>query len=169
MKLWPQYGLPVVLYDQIGCAASTHLPQTAGDKDFWQESLFVAELDNLVDYLKLRDGPGFHLFGQSWGGLLGVAFAARQPRGLKRLVLASGLANIDLSEKGIQLCRSGLPIDVQRVLEKCVQEGDYKSQAYRDAIAVFQKTFVCRADPLPEELIMSLNHLGEDPTVYGTM
>ena len=168
-ELWPQYGLPVVLYDQIGCGASTHLPQTAGDKDFWQESLFVAELDNLIDHLKLRDGPGFHLFGQSWGGLLGVAFAARQPRGLQRLVLASGLASMNLSEKSIQLCRSELPIDVQEVLNKCVQEADYKSQAYREAMTIFQKMFVCRADPLPEELMLSLKHLGEDQTVYGTM
>ncbi|KAL1853967.1 hypothetical protein Daus18300_011634 [Diaporthe australafricana] len=168
-ELWPQYGLPVVLYDQIGCGASTHLPQTAGDKDFWQESLFVAELDNLIDHLKLRDGPGFHLFGQSWGGLLGVAFAARQPRGLQRLVLASGLASMDLSEKSIQLCRSELPIDVQEVLNKAVQDADYKSQAFRDAMMIFQKKFVCRADPLPEELMRSLKHLGEDQTVYGTM
>lgn len=168
-ELWSQYGIPVVMYDQIGCGASTHLPETAGDKDFWQESLFIAELDNLIDYLKLRDGPGFHLFGQSWGGLLGVAFAARQPRGLKRLVLASGLASMDLSEKSIQLCQQELPIDVQRTLQKSMQEADYKSQAYHDAMAVFQKMFVCRTDPLPTELLLSLKHLGEDQTVYGTM
>src|ERR1700727_229177 len=44
-RLWQQFGIPVVFYDQIGCAASTHLPQTAGDESFWQESLFLAELD----------------------------------------------------------------------------------------------------------------------------
>lgn len=168
-ELWSQYSLPVVMYDQIGCGASTHLPQMAGDKDFWQESLFVAELDNLIDHLNLRDGPGFHLFGQSWGGMLGVAFAARQPRGLQRLVIASGVASMDLCEKSIQLCRSDLPMDTQEVLKKCVEEADYTSQAFRDAIAIFQKMFVCRADPLPEELMLSLKHLGEDKTVYGTM
>ncbi|KAJ4422059.1 hypothetical protein N0V82_003249 [Gnomoniopsis sp. IMI 355080] len=168
-ELWPQYNLPVVLYDQIGCGASTHLPEKAGDKDFWQESLFIAELDNLIDHLKLRDGPGFHLFGQSWGGMLGAAFAARRPRGLQRLVLASGVASIDLSNEGILMCRSEMPIDAQEVMKKCVQEGDYESQAYRDAMAIFQKTFVCRADPLPEELMQSLKNLGEDKTVYGTM
>lgn len=66
--LWSKYGLPVVFYDQIGCASSTHLPQTAGDKEFWKESLFIAELNNLLDSLNLRDGPGFHLLGHSWGG-----------------------------------------------------------------------------------------------------
>lgn len=67
-QLWPRYGLPVVFYDQIGCGSSTHLPQTAGDREFWQEPLFFAELNNLLDCLHLRDGPGFHLLGQSWGG-----------------------------------------------------------------------------------------------------
>jgi proline-specific peptidase len=168
-ELWPQYGLPVVFYDQIGCGASTHLPQMAGDKDFWQESLFIAELNNLVDHLKLRDGPGFHLLGQSWGGLLGVAFAASRPRGLQRLVLASALASIDLSIQSIQLCRNQLPIDIQRVLDKCEQEGDYESVAYKEAMPVFQKTFVCRAEQMPAELVLAFQHLGEDTTVYGTM
>lgn len=168
-ELWPRYGLPVILYDQIGCGASTHLPQTAGDKEFWQESLFVAELDHLIDHLKLADGPGYHLFGQSWGGLLGVAFAARQPRGLQRLVLASGLASMDLSEKSIQICLSEMPLDAQEALKKCVEEDDYKSQPVRDAMAIFSKNFVCRADPPPEELMLSMKHLGEDKTVYGTM
>lgn len=67
-ELWPKYGLPVIFYDQIGCASSTHLRDTAGDKEFWQESLFITELNNLIDALKLRNGPGFHLLGQSWGG-----------------------------------------------------------------------------------------------------
>lgn len=81
-QLWPKYGLPVFFYDQIGCGASTHLPDTAGDTDFWQESLFIAGLDNLLDHLKLRNGPGFHLLGQSWGGLLAAALAASRPQGL---------------------------------------------------------------------------------------
>lgn len=168
-ELWPQYGLPVVLYDQIGCGASTHLPQKAGDKDFWQASLFVAELDNLIDYLKLRDGPGYHLFGQSWGGIMGVAFAARQPRGLQRLVLASGVASMDLSEKSIQMCRSEMPLEAQEVLNKGVEEGDFTSQPFRDAMAIFSTTFVCRANPLPEELVKSLSNMTTDKTVYGTM
>lgn len=57
--LWPRYGIPVIFYDQIGCASSTHHPQLAGNKSFWQVSLFIAELNNLIDHLELRNG--FHL------------------------------------------------------------------------------------------------------------
>lgn len=168
-ELWPKYGIPVVFYDQIGCGASTHLPQTVGDTSFWQESLFIAELDNLLDHLKLRDGPGFHLLGQSWGGLLGAAFAAGRPRGLRRLVLASALASMELSVQSIQLRRSELPVDAQRTLDKCEQEADYESPTYQEASTVFRKMFVCRAEPVPAELVLAFQHLSEDRTVYSTM
>jgi pimeloyl-ACP methyl ester carboxylesterase len=92
-RLWQQFGIPVVLYDQIGCAASTHLPQTTGDESFGQESLFLAELDNLLDFLQLRDGPGYRILDHSWGGRIAVTFATTQPRGLQRLVIASGITS----------------------------------------------------------------------------
>ena len=89
-KLCSRYGIHVVFYDQIGCAASTHLPQKAGDQSFWQVKLFVAELQNLFDCLQLNqgDGHGFHVQGHSFGGIIAAAFASRQPRRLRRLVLA---------------------------------------------------------------------------------
>jgi L-proline amide hydrolase len=77
--LWQQFGIPVVFYDQIGCVASTHLPQTTGDEYFWQESLFLAELDNLVDFLQLRGGPGYHILGHSWGRRIAVTLATTKP------------------------------------------------------------------------------------------
>lgn len=170
-ELWSKYGLPVVFYDQIGCGASTHLRQKNGDKDFWQESLFLAELQNLIDHLKLADGdgPGYHIFGQSWGGMLGCAFAALKPRGLRRLVLASGVASSDLCVKSIEMCQKELPGDAPEVIKKCVRDGDYESQAYRDAIAHFHKMFLCRANPWPKDLLLSIKTMGEDRTVYGTM
>ncbi|CRG88012.1 hypothetical protein PISL3812_05036 [Talaromyces islandicus] len=62
-RLWRQFGIPVVFYDQTGCAASTDLPHTTGDEPFWQESPFLAELDNLLNSLQLRDGPDHHISG----------------------------------------------------------------------------------------------------------
>ncbi|KAI2465309.1 proline-specific peptidase [Annulohypoxylon bovei var. microspora] len=46
--LWRKYGLPVVFYDQIGCASSTRLTQKVGDRSSWKEQLageaFLARL-----------------------------------------------------------------------------------------------------------------------------
>ncbi|KAI1087126.1 proline-specific peptidase [Rostrohypoxylon terebratum] len=168
--LWTQYGLAVVFYDQIGCASSTHLPQKAGDGSFWQEKLFQDELDNLLDHLKLRDGPGFHLLGQSWGGMLSAAFAARQPQGLQRLVLASAVASKKLAIRGVQLWRDQMPPDLQKAVNEAEQKSEYDSLAYKQALGFYNKKHVCRADPFPPpELLPALRHLTEDMTVYRTM
>lgn len=33
-ELWSLYGIPIIVYDQIGCGKSTHLPEKAGDHSF---------------------------------------------------------------------------------------------------------------------------------------
>lgn len=79
--LWQQFRIPVVFYDQIGCAFSTHLPETVGNESVWQDSLFIAELKNLLNHLHLRDGPGYYILGHSWVGRLAAAFSANHPQG----------------------------------------------------------------------------------------
>jgi pimeloyl-ACP methyl ester carboxylesterase len=122
----------VVFYDQIGCVASTHLPQTTGDESFWQESLFLAELDNLLDFLQLRDGPGYHILGHSWGRRIAVTFATTKPRVLQRLVLASGIASSRSWVEGIQIIRRQLPSDAQLAIDEEEQKGNFESARFRD-------------------------------------
>ena len=93
-----KYEVPVIFYDQIGCGRSTHLREKLRDDSFWTFDLFIAELDNLVDHLKLRQ-TGFFLLGQSWGGMLAGMYAARRPEGLKKLVIGgSWLVSLFLSK-----------------------------------------------------------------------
>ncbi|KAI1267763.1 proline-specific peptidase [Xylariaceae sp. FL1019] len=168
--LWHQYRLPVIFYDQIGCASSTHLPEKAGDQSFWQEQLFQDELDNLIDHLNLRQGPGFHLLGQSWGAMLGAAYAARRPKGLRRLVLASGLASKELADRGVALLKAQMPVDMQQALNEAETRNEFTGAAYKLAINYYHRNFVCRADPFPPpEMLPSLKNVTEDTTVYRTM
>ncbi|KAI0006527.1 proline-specific peptidase [Xylariaceae sp. FL0662B] len=167
--LWRDYGLPVIFYDQIGCASSTHLRQKNGNQSFWSEQLFQDELDNLLDHLDLRREPGFHLLGQSWGGMLGPAFASRRPPGLRRLVLASGLASEELATRGTHLLRAQMPPDIQQILNDAEQKGDYDSPEYKRAMDYYRRHHVCRADQLPPELLPAFKHLSDDTTVYSTM
>ena len=59
-----EYGIPVVLYDQLGCGKSTHLREKRLDTDFWVPELFIAELESLLEYLGIAGD--FDLLGQSW-------------------------------------------------------------------------------------------------------
>ncbi|KAL7622858.1 hypothetical protein AAE478_006537 [Parahypoxylon ruwenzoriense] len=166
--VYEQHGIPIVFYDQIGCGRSTRLREKKGDTSFWTFDLFIQELDNLVDHLKLRDG-GFYLFGQSWGGMLGGLYASRRPRGLKKLVISSGPASIPLLVKGYEGLIADLPSDVRATLEDCNKRGDYESHEFEEAAAVFYKRHVCRLDPLPEEVQCAFKNLKEDSTAYLTL
>ena len=163
-----QHGIPIIFYDQIGNGRSTRLREKAGDEAFWVESLFQAELDNLIDHFDLRE-RGYDVLGQSWGGMLGSKWAALQPAGLRKLVLANSPASIELCTKGEQNLRARLPEDVQAVLDRCERDGELESEAYEQACEVFYKRHVCRLDPWPADFEAAMTHLKEDTTVYKTM
>ncbi|KAF2156105.1 proline-specific peptidase [Myriangium duriaei CBS 260.36] len=167
-ELWPRYGLPVVFYDQIGCASSTHLEEKAGNREFWQDMLFIDELDNLLDHLQLRSGAGFHLLGHSWGGMLCAQFATKRPRGLRKLVLASALASFDLLVEGVEERKRRLTVTTQKALEEGEKSGNFHSEEYTQALVEFQGISM-GIDPSTPELGPAMQHLSEDTTVYTTM
>jgi len=166
--LYEKHKIPIIFYDQVGCGRSTHFQEKMGDESFWTFDLFFQELDNLVDHLKLRE-KGFYLLGQSWGGILGGAYASRKPKGLKKLVIASGPASVPLYVKGCQALLAGLPEETRKTLEECDAKGDHESEEFEAASAVFYSRHVCRIDPFPDEVMLAFKNLKEDPTSYLTM
>lgn len=168
-ELWPRYGVPVVFFDHLGCASSTHLPQTAGDKNFWTPELSTSQLDSLIDFLGLRDGPGFHFLGQSFGGMIGSSWAGTQPRGLQRLVLASANASKELSMESMRLRINDLPIEAQQAIQAGTENEDYDNPAYKAAIGLYMRSFLCRAETVPPEMQTSNKNLADDKTVFSTM
>ena len=71
-ELNERYGIPVIFYDQLGTARSTHLREKRGDESFWTEELFHNELNNLVEKLGLLESEkGYDVLGHSWGGMMG--------------------------------------------------------------------------------------------------
>ncbi|KAI0020710.1 proline-specific peptidase [Xylariomycetidae sp. FL0641] len=162
--LYEQHRIPVVFYDQVGCGRSTHFREKAGDTSFWTFDLFIAELDNLIDHLKLRE-RGFYVLGQSWGGMFGAIYATRRPVGLKKLVIASSPASVPLYVVGNAQLRSALPGDMCKVLETA----DHDSPEYKEASHYFYSQHVYRLDPLPEHVSQAFKNLEDDPTAYHTM
>ena len=166
--LYTAYGTPVILYDQLGNGKSTRLREKAGDESFWTESLFCAELDNLLDHFGLH-ARTFDLYGHCWGGMLASKYAASDPKGLRKLVLAGAPASVELVLRGSNALREGLPGDVQEVLNRCEAANEMETEEYEAACMVFYKKHLCRMEPWPEEVGVAMGHLKEDPTVYRTM
>lgn len=165
IDLWTRHGIPVVLYDQLGCGSSTLLPEKCGDASFWTIELFRRELDNLLAHLGITT---YDIWGHSWGALLASEFAIRQPKGLRKLVLMGGLASIDLYIEAVQARIAELPQATQGIIRKYDEAGDYDAPEYKEACIVFYKRFLCRLEPWPKDVTVSVDRL-EDPTVYRTM
>jgi len=155
----------VVLYDQVGNGRSQHLRDAP--RDFWTVDLFKRELRALVDHLGW-DG-GYHVLGQSWGGMLAMEHALDRPPGLRSIVVADSPASIPLWVEEANRLRAELPPDVQDALARHEAAGTTDSPEYHDAMQVFYRRHVCRLDPWPEEVVRSFAQMEEDPTVYGTM
>ncbi|KAI1105611.1 proline iminopeptidase [Jackrogersella minutella] len=168
VDLYEKHKIPIILYDQVGCGRSTHFREKAGDESFWTMDLFIAELDNLVDHLQLRE-VGFSALGQSWGGIVVGAYASRRPKGLKKLIIAGGPASMPLYAQGCKYLLSQLPPDVRHTIEECERKGDYESEEFQKASAVFYSRHFCKINPLPEPVQVGFVHLKEDPTAYLTM
>lgn len=160
------YSRPVILYDQLGCGNSTHLPDKKGDTEFWTPQLFVHELENLLAHFGIKE---YDILGQSWGGMLGAQYATSRPKGLRRLIIADSPSSMVTWVETAGELRKQLPKDVQETLTRCEREGKTETEEYEAAVHVFYERFVCRVVPFPKELEDSFGQIKEDNTVYLTM
>jgi L-proline amide hydrolase len=158
-------GRPVIHYDQLGIGLSTHLPDRGAD--FWTVQLFLDELDNLLAALGVQDG--YHLLGQSWGGMLAAEHAVRRPAGLRGLVIANSPASMELWLAAAAGLRAGLPPETQETLLAHEAAGTTDSDEYKAAEQVFYARHVCRVTPNPPEVDATWAKVAEDGTVYHTM
>ena len=163
-ELIAQTGRAAVLYDQIGCGNSTHLPDAP--KDFWQPELFMEEIIALTSHLGIADD--YLIVGQSWGGMLGMQFAISHPAGLKGIVIADSPASMDVWVKEANKLREELPPAVQATLLKHEADETTDHPDYVAAVEVFYAKHVCRI-PQPACVVASFEQLGAEPTVYHTM
>nr|WP_314088489.1 proline iminopeptidase-family hydrolase [uncultured Shinella sp.] len=164
-KLLARDGRAVIHYDQLGCGNSTLLPEKGAD--FWTPQLFIDELENLVDHLGIRGG--FHVLGQSWGGMLGAEYAVLQPAGLASLTIANSPASMKLWVEEANRLRADLPQDVQDTLTRHETAGTTDHADYQAATMVFYERHVCRVVPFPPEVTASFEQAARNPTVYTLM
>jgi L-proline amide hydrolase len=164
-KLLANGGRAVIHYDQLGCGRSTHLRDKGAD--FWTPRLFLDELENLVAELGIA--AGYHVIGQSWGGMLGAEHGITRPKGLRALVIADSPPSMELWVQEGNRLRAALPPEVQATLLRHEKDGTTSSPDYMAAVQVFYDRHLCRVKPQPEELTRSFAQIAADPTVYHTM
>ena len=156
---------PLIVYDQIGNAQSTHFSEKMGDGEFWSVHLFIDELNNLTTKLGVEE---YDLLGHSWGGMFAAEVAIRQPPSLKKLVIVSSPASMVLWAEAQAVFRSQLPEDIQKVLDKFEEDG-VDTPEYQAAVQFYYARHLCLISPMPEALVKGFEWTDKDPTVYLTM
>ena len=159
-----QTGRAGVLYDQIGCGNSTHLPDKP--KEFWTPELFMEELVLLTEHLGISNK--YDIVGQSWGGMLGMQFAITKPKGLNAMVIADSPASMEVWVSEANKLRKELPPEVEATLLKHEAAETTEDPEYVSAVDVFYSRHLCRI-PQPPYVVASFEQLAADPTVYHTM
>ena len=159
-----QTGRAAVLYDQIGCGNSTHLPDKP--KEFWTPELFMEELVLLTQHLGISNK--YNIVGQSWGGMLGMQFAISKPKGLNAMVIADSPASMEVWVSEANKLRKELPPEVEATLLKHEAAETTEDPEYVAAVDVFYLRHLCRI-PQPPYVAASFEQLAADPTVYHTM
>jgi len=133
----------VIFYDQLGCGRSD-LPD---DTSLWTVERFTDEIGIVREALGL---DRVHILGQSCGGMLGIEYAIRQPRGLVSLILADSMPSMVLWVEEANRLRAELPPGVNETLLLHERAGTTDSPEYQEAVAVFNQRHVCRLSPKPE-------------------
>ena len=162
LELLAADGRELIRYDQLGCGRSDH----PDDPALLNVERFVAELAQVCDALGLER---FHLYGQSWGGMLALEAALAGVSGVASLVLSNTPASMPLWAAETGRLRSELPAEIQAVLTSHEQAETSNSVAYQEALMVFYRRHVCRLDPWPECLLRSFSAMEQDPRVYHAM
>jgi proline-specific peptidase len=158
-----KFGIPVIIYDQLGNGLSTHLKEKP--PTFWTVDLFIDELINLTNHFGIQDA--YSLLGHSWGGILGSEFEVRrQPKGLKHLILSDSLAASSLWNKSNMELMQTFPASVQEGLGAGMKE----PAKFWAALQEFHAVYGCTVKPVPEEFVYTMQQVfgpDGDPTVAG--
>ena len=126
-------GHQVIMYDQLGCGKS----YVEGHPELWKTETWVDELDALRKYLHLDQ---VHLLGQSWGGMLALAYVyERHPDGIRSLILSSTNPSASMWVKEQHRLVKYLPEKEQKAIAKAEATGDFDSKAYKSAIAHYME------------------------------
>ncbi len=117
----------VISYDQLGCGNS----YLDGHPELWNQDTWMDELEALRRYLHL---DRVILLGQSWGGMLAIAYMLeRKPEGVESLILSSTLSSASLWAHEAHRYISYMTEEEQEAIRKAEESGDFTGPAYLQA------------------------------------
>lgn len=131
-----RYGRQVVFYDQIGCGKSS-IPHQ--EDDFYNYDLWTDEFYAVREALGLDD---IHLFGNSWGGMLGMRCMLKDDTGVNSFVINSSPVRIATWLEEANRLIKYMPQEMQDAIAEAERTGDYETPAAKAAYDEYYKRHV---------------------------
>jgi proline iminopeptidase len=153
-------GIEFIYYNQLG----SYLSDQPDDTSLWTVERFREEVEQVRRALGLEQ---FYLYGQSWGGLLGLEYALKYQQHLKALIVSNMTASIPSYLGHVNHLRSLMPADRVKVFEQYEALGQLDAPEYQEVLTELYNRHICRVVPWPEPVQRMFSHLATP--VYNTM
>lgn len=161
----PAAGIPFVYYDQLGSGRS----DVPSDPMLWEIDRFVDEVEQvrraLVDAGAVGDA-GLVVYGQSWGGLLGIEYALAHQEHLAGLVISNMVASIpSYNDYARDVLMPAMDQDALREIQRMEAEGETETEAYEALLMEHHNAFhLCRLplDAWPDHVIAGLSTINRE-------
>lgn len=150
----------VIFWDQLGCGNSKCPP----NRELWTMERSVAEVDAVVRALRL---DRFHLFGNSWGGMLAQQYVLDAASTATSLTISNSIASIPEFGNMVARLKSELDPATQSAIDRHEAAGTTSSPEYQAAIRTWNETYLCRVRPWPRDLEEAFRNMGAE--IFETM
>ncbi len=128
-------GMQLIMYDQLGCGLS----YVEGHPEWWVMDTWMDELDALRDTLRLER---LHLLGQSFGGMLTLAYMIEfHPRGIASVILSSTLSSSKLWASEQHRLIETMSEEDQEAIREAENMNDFSGKRVIEATARFMEAF----------------------------
>lgn len=158
---FPGEGIEYYYYDQLGSLYSDQPKEPS----LWELDRFVDEVEQVRQALKL-DKDNFYLYGQSWGGLLGIEYALKHQDHLKGLIVSNMMSSIPAyNEYAKTVLMPQMDPAVLKEVLAIEAKGDYANPRYEELlIPNFYTQHFLRFPPeqWPEPVMRGFSHINKD-------
>jgi len=104
----------------------------------------IDQIERLTRHLGISE---FHLYGQSWGTILGLEYYSKFPEKVKSMILSSPAISVEKWKTDTELLVKTLPESTQKTIKDCTDSGNFDSPDYQHAIQEFYEKYVPENSP----------------------
>lgn len=154
-------GRQVISYDQIGCGNS----YLDGHPELWTQETWMDELIALREYLHLDQ---LHILGQSWGGMLIIAYLIeKQPAVICSAIISSGHSSSSLWSREQHRMIALMPEEEQEAIRRAEESGNWDDPAYLRANDHFMTLHCASTDADSPQCLTRPKRSGRESYLYG--